>query len=497
MKILSAKQTQETDAYTIEHEPIASIDLMERASNMFVEAFSVLYPEKVKLAIVCGTGNNGGDGLAISRLLSEVGYDVVPIIVQPNEGGSKDFLINLDKLPMPAKSIRISEDIPDFSAFPVLIDAIFGSGLARPVTGLFAEVINAMNASSSEIIAIDIPSGLFMDAPAPNCAIIEANQTVSFQLPKLAFFFPANHPFVGHWQVVDIGLDLEFIDRQESSYSTIDQDTARNLLPPRSKFDHKGSFGHCQLVGGSVGKMGAVILAAEAVLRSGAGLVSVSIPRCGQEIMQTSLPEAMLVDQSGENEITEFNILDKANVVGLGPGLGTDKKTVKALSTFLQSNTKPLVIDADGINILSESRELIELLPPNTILTPHIKEFDRLAGESTNNWERLDKARALASRYSLILVLKGAHSAIITADKQISFNTSGNPGMATAGSGDVLLGVITGLLGQGCEPSDAAKLGVYIHGLAGDLAATEIGQRSMIAGDIIKSISDVFFELER
>ena len=500
MKILNVSQVQQADSFTIENEPIASIDLMERASEKFVEVFTGLISAAEKIAVVCGPGNNGGDGLAVARLLLDKGYQVSPITVQPKDGGSDDFLKNAARLEARGPEIHKIQspgDVPDFSEYSVIVDAVFGSGLTRPVTGIFAEVIKAVNSSSAKIISIDIPSGLFMDSPAPDGAIITAQHTISFQLPKLAFFFPENYPFVGDWTVVDIGLDQSFIANQDTSYFTLGKDMIRSCLPSRNKFDHKGSYGHVLLIGGSYGKMGAMVLSARAALRSGPGLVSVNIPRCGQEILQTSIPEVMLIDQAGQTEIQEFNVLEKANVIGIGPGLGMDKKTITAMGEFLRSNEKPLVIDADGLNIMAERTDYLELLPGNTILTPHLREFDRLAGDSQNNWERLDKARVMAQKMKVIIVLKGAHTAIIEPSGVISFNTTGNPGMATAGSGDVLLGIISGLLSQGIEASCAAKLGVYLHGLAGDLATELTSQRSLIAGDLVDYLGKAFFKIEQ
>ena len=503
MIILNAEQTRLADAYTIENEPIASIDLMERASASFVEAFYLNHFPKDKIAVVCGTGNNGGDGLAICRILFNKGYQVQPYVVQVDEGGSADFKTNLARLE-PIAQIKIISDaksIPDFSGYNTIIDALFGSGLTRAITGLYAEVINEINNLSAEVISVDIPSGLFVDRPhevdGPGGAIIKANTTISFQLPKLSFFMPENYQYVGHWHLVDIGLMDAFIKQQESEYSTIEQSKIQLSLPDRRKFAHKGNFGHGQIIGGSYGKMGAITLAAEAFMRTGAGLLTVTVPASGVNIMQTSVPEVMVLEQPGERHISAFNISPKAGAFGIGPGLGQDKKTSSAFGEFLLDNTKPLVLDADALNILSTHREMLSLLPEDTIITPHIKEFDGLVGASDNNWQRLDKARKFCQQWHLITILKGAHTAVINKDGKVIFNVTGNPGMATAGSGDVLLGIIASLRAQGLNGITAATAGTFIHGYAGDIAASGKSMTSLLARDIIDALGEVFLEFSR
>ncbi len=500
MKILNAEQIRAADAYTIEHEPIASIDLMERAAMRFTEALYHQYPQPVKTAVICGTGNNGGDGLVVSRRLLNRGYLVETYVVQPKPGGSPDFLANLERLQQlkPPHFITSEEDIPDFSAYDLLIDALFGSGLSRPVTGLFGRVIDKLNATGKPVVAIDMPSGLYMDTPAANeGAIVRARHTISFQTPKLAFFMPENHPYVGDWQIVDIGLDRDFINQQLTPYSTIDQDEVVAALPERPHFAHKGSFGHGQLIGGSLGKIGAIAMAARAFIRSGAGLLTVSVPHCGIDIIQTLAPEAMVWPAQGDTHISDISIFAKAGTVGIGPGMDTRPETLAAFRKFLQHNKLPLVLDADAINMISRHRELLNLLPPGTVLTPHTGEFDRLAGASESHWQRLERAMQLAREHKLIVVVKGAHTAVVDNEGQVAFNTTGNPGMATGGSGDVLLGMITALRTQGLPPVVAAKAGVWLHGRAGDLAAAEKSQTALLATDIIAYLPQVFHVLGR
>jgi hydroxyethylthiazole kinase-like uncharacterized protein yjeF len=503
MIILNAEQIRLADAHTIAHEPIASIDLMERASTSFVEAFYKYHTPKDAIAVVCGTGNNGGDGLAISRILLNRGYNVQPFVVRVNEGGTPDYIVNFDRLNLLAtiKTISDNKSIPDFGKFNIIIDALFGSGLTRVVTGLYGDVIRAINdATNADIISVDIASGLFVDKPTDpqnQGAIIKAKTTISFQTPKLSFFIPENHQYVGQWVIVDIGLDNEYINKQESDYCTIEHYDVAKILPNRNKFAHKGTFGHGQLFGGSTGKMGAITLATEAFLRTGAGLLTVTVPSSGVKIMQTSVPEAMVLEQPGKRHISSFTVSPLAGTSGVGPGLGKDEITAIAFGDFLRANKKPLVLDADALNILSEHPETLSFLPEDTIITPHIKEFDRLAGPSDNSWQRLEKAREFSQQWKIITVLKGAHTAVINKDGKIYFNTTGNPGMATGGSGDVLLGIITSLRTQGLSGCDAAMAGVYIHGLAGDIAAGVKSMTATLARDIIEALSEVFLRFSR
>jgi NAD(P)H-hydrate epimerase len=497
MQILSAEQTRQADAYTIKNEPITSIELMERASLAFAQHFSASYSKKKTVAVVCGTGNNGGDGLAISRILQEKGYNVSVFIARAGEGGSPDFLTNLARLAENRSPTDICSpsDIPGFEEYDLIIDAIFGSGLARPVTGLFGEIILAMNASRASIIAVDIASGLYCDHPPEGSCIVEPDLSISFQLPKLAFLIPANFKFVGEWVVVDIGLDQQYINSLNTPYQLLDHGYISSLFLPRNKFDHKGTYGHGLLIGGSYGKIGAMVLAASAFIRSGAGLLTTNIPRCGYNILQTTVPESMVIADKSEHIITESKFEDRYFAVGIGPGLGTAADTAKALKTLLLKIKNPAVLDADALNLLARKSELPELLPEKSILTPHPKEFARLAGESASDWDRLEKVKSFAARHKVILILKGAHTAIACPDGKIYFNNTGNPGMATGGSGDVLTGVLTALLTQGYKPGNAASLGVYVHGLAGDLAATDLGETSLTASDIINYLPEAFHSL--
>jgi ADP-dependent NAD(P)H-hydrate dehydratase / NAD(P)H-hydrate epimerase len=493
LKILSSAQIRELDAHTIQAEPIASIDLMERACSAFVSWFTANFTNEHKIGIVCGTGNNGGDGLGIARLLNSQGYDVKVWIVRGEMPESTDFKINLERIrgKLPVFEISTPSDQGLFTDRTILIDAIFGSGLSRPADGIYKQAINCINNSDVIRVAVDIPSGLMADKPAEG-EIVHADHTVSFQLPKLSFLFPQSHPFAGTWHTVDIGLNKSFIRDAKCRHFLIEQKDIRERIRPREKFDHKGSFGHALLIAGSYGKIGAAVLSARAALRSGTGLLTVHVPACGYEIMQTSIPEAMVSIDNDTEIFSSLPELNRYSAVGIGPGIGQDKKTVAAFTKLLETSDKPLVIDADALNMLGANQELIHLIPKKSILTPHPKEFERLVGTWKNDFERLEKQVEFAKKTGVIILLKGANSSIAAPDGTVFFNNTGNPGMATGGSGDVLTGVITGLLAQGYSPLDAALIGCWVHGRAGDRAAGHFGQISLIASDLIDYLPEAF-----
>ncbi|MEP1034875.1 NAD(P)H-hydrate dehydratase [Ekhidna sp.] len=486
MKILSSQQIREADQYTIKHEPISSIDLMERASNAFVNKFLGLHPEKKLVYIFCGTGNNGGDGLSIGRLLTGRGWKVHVYIVGDPEKGTDDFKINLERLKS-FESIGRIDDFPNIPSNSIVIDALFGSGLSRPIEGLFGALIKFLNEQNAQRIAVDISSGLFADSPlSDNGAVFEADYSISFQLPKLIFFLPDYEKYVGQWRVVDIGLMKNFIQNQKTNFYLSQAKEIKKLIPVRSTFAHKNQVGRLMIVAGSKGKMGAAVLCTRAAFRSGAGLVNVHVPCCGVDILQISIPEAMVSYDEGEAYIE--SIPKTTDTIAIGPGLGISKETVEALRVFLKSQNKPLVIDADGINILANNLELINMLPKESILTPHPGELKRLIGEWENDFDKLDKLRAFCIKNEFNVVLKGAFSATCNSHGVIYFNPTGNPGLATAGSGDALTGMIGALLAQGLSPFDALQLAVYLHGSAGDEATRELQTPWIQASDIIDFI---------
>ena len=494
MKILSAAQIREADAHTISNEPIASIDLMERASLAFTHWFTDRFDNTNTIKVFCGTGNNGGDGLAIARLLSLRGYHVETFVIRSSDKQSDDFGVNFNQLSKSSSIVEIQfeDQLPEIKNSEIVIDALFGSGLTRPLEGLFAETVNYINSSETTIVSVDIPSGLFCDKQIEGNSAIKANHTVSFQVPKLAFFLPANFDFVGEWHVVDIGLDKEFIENSSSIYSTIDAEFIKQNLLPKQKSDHKGTNGKALLIAGSYGKMGAAVLAGKAALRSGLGLLTIHAPHCGYTILQSTVPEAMVFPDPTEFYFGEIPETDNNITIGVGPGLDTKQKTAKAFEELLQKVAVPMVIDADALNLLSINTDLLSLIPKNSILTPHHKEFERLVGSWEDDIYRINKQLLFSEKHNVIVVFKGANTTITTPEGETYFNTTGNPGMAKGGSGDVLTGILTGLLGQGYNSQIAAQMGVYLHGLAGDIAKNKKGNYGMIASDIIDGLPEAF-----
>jgi hydroxyethylthiazole kinase-like uncharacterized protein yjeF len=500
MKIFSSDQTRQLDAYTIQHEPIPSIDLMERASATFTSWFCTQFSGlNQTVAIFCGPGNNGGDGLAVARMLLHRGYSVEVFVLKIGNSVSDDHRINRRRLDdlrgISVKEVQKEDAFPDLSGATLLIDAIFGSGLSRPVEGYWGQLIDQINQLPQPMVAIDIPSGLFADRPSAG-SIIRAAHTFSFEAPKLAFFFPENAPFIGEWVVRSIGLSPVAIAQTDASHHYLISSDLSTILKHRQKFDHKGTYGHALLVVGSYGKTGAAILAAKACLRSGAGLVSVHVPRSSYTILQVAFPEAMVSVDSHEFVFTEVEDITPYRAIGVGPGIGTNKLTQQALLDLIKKSEQPLVIDADGLNILAKNPDWIDLLPANSILTPHPKEFERLFGATTNSFERLQLQMQIAQQKKIILILKGAHTCVALPNGNCYFNSTGNPGMGTGGSGDVLTGMLTGLLAQQYTPKEAALLGVYLHGSAGDIAADELEQESLLAGDIVQHIGLAFKRLK-
>ncbi|WGH75877.1 NAD(P)H-hydrate dehydratase [Tenacibaculum tangerinum] len=485
-KILNVSQIRKADEYTITKKRITSLALMEAASLAFTKAIEPLLKPTQKIAVVGGVGNNGGDGFAIARILRTKGFHVQPFLVQLKETLAPDCNRNFKKLD-DSIVIKSVSDIPDFSAYDIIIDAIFGSGLSKPITGFTQEVIKKMNEANKIVYAVDIPSGLYCDAVSDADTIVKADLTISFQRPKRSFFFPEHGNFVKNWKTVDIGLDETFIQQQESNHYLLDKRIVE-VLVPRPRQSHKGSYGHALIIAGSYGKIGAVVLSSRACLRSGVGLLTTYVPKCGYQIIQSSVPEAMCVTDEHEEFVTQLPEISKYDALGIGPGLHTDKKTVEVVKKLLSESKHPLVIDADAINILAQHKELIALLPKNSMLTPHIKEFDRLVGNSNTSKERFQKQLLFSKKHQCIVVLKNAYTTISSVEGNLYFNTSGNQGMATGGSGDVLTGIITGLLAQGYSPLYAALLGVFFHGKAGDKAACKKGYNALIASDIIDAL---------
>jgi ADP-dependent NAD(P)H-hydrate dehydratase / NAD(P)H-hydrate epimerase len=494
MKILNTQQIRDTDKYTIENEPIASIDLMERASKAFFDQVKKRLKKQDKIRIFCGMGNNGGDGLAVARMLITAGYDVSVCKIVHSEKSSTDFAINEERLKK-LKKIDLTEiyqrkELPEISEKDIVIDALFGSGLSRPLKDFPAEVVRHINKSNARVVALDLPSGLFGEDNTDNIPenIIRADYTLTFQLPKLSFMFPENDIYLGQWQVLDIGLNQEYISRQDTPYHFLLKEDLLPFYKYRRKFDHKGTFGHALLIAGSYGKSGAAVLAGKAALKTGTGLLTTHIPSANYIIQQTSLPEGMVSVDENKKYFSGIKNPGSWSAIGIGPGLDKDPVTQNALKILIQNVSNPMVLDADALNIVAENPTWLSFLPPGSILTPHVGEFERLSGKCVNGWERLEKARDFAFRFRCYVVLKGAHTAVVTPDKQVIFNSTGNPGMATGGSGDVLTGMILGLLAQGYSPQYSSVAAVFLHGFAADLAVRRKPAESLLAGDIINFI---------
>lgn len=494
MKIFPTANIKQLDAYTIENEPVSSIELMERASRALAKEISERWDKQTPMTVFAGPGNNGGDALAVSRLLAEKGYRLAVYLFNTKESLSAECTTNKERLAGIA-NIDFHEVISQFTP-PVLtidhvvIDGLFGSGLNKVLGGGFAAVVKYINASSATVVAIDVPSGLMGEDNTYNVPsnIIRANLTLSLQLPKLAFLFAENEPYVGEWKCLDIGLSEEAINEMPTDYYLMGNEDMMDLLKPRTRFAHKGNFGRAMLVAGSQGMAGASVLAAKACLRSGVGLLTVHVPFCNNTIVQTSVPEAMTEMDISDVCFAAATDTDDYQAVGIGPGLGKAAETEAALLEQIEICHAPMVVDADALNLLGEKRSYIGRLPKGSILTPHPKELERLVGKCQNSYEQLMKARELAKTANVHIILKGAYSAIITPEGKCWFNTTGNPGMATGGSGDVLTGVVLALLAQGYETETAARLATYVHGLAGDIACKKHGAIGMTAGDIVSSL---------
>lgn len=500
MKLFTSKQIAEIDKFTVENEPIADIDLMERAAMQITNWVVKRFSTEQKMVFFAGPGNNGGDALAIARQLADLDYQCELYLLDLGKELKGSPKINFERLKKQNRvklfKIHNENDFPTLESTDILVDGLFGSGLTRPLKKLPEKVVHKINASKNLVVAIDIPSGLMGEDNIHNIQenIIQADFTLTFQFPKISFFFAENEKFTGQWEVLPIGLHPEGIRKIHSGYSYIDKEMVRNIIPKRSKFSHKGTFGHALLMAGSYGKIGAAVLASKACLHSGVGLLTTHVPKTGYQIIQTAVPEAMASIDQHDSVITEFPDLKPFSAIGIGPGIDMKHNTCRALHELLEKSDVPVVIDADGINILSEHPEWLQKLPENTILTPHPGEFRRLVGENENSFKSVSKQLDFAKKYKVIVVLKGAFTSVATPYGKLYFNSTGNPGMATGGSGDVLTGFILGLLAQGLPPEKAAIAGVYLHGLAADFAVKSTSEAALIASDIIHSFGEAFIQ---
>ncbi|RFM32680.1 NAD(P)H-hydrate dehydratase [Chitinophaga silvisoli] len=502
MKIFTAQQIREADAYTIQHLPISSLDLMERAAGACTSWICKHFMPNTSVYIYCGMGNNGGDGLAITRLLRNRGYNAHAYVLHHSEKASADHAANrealLQKYPEALHDLPNTTSIQEPPANVLIVDAILGTGLSRPADGWIAGIIHQLQAlyAAHTIIAIDLPSGMQADSSSLNTPVVKAHHTLSFEFYKLAFLFPENAGISGEVHILPIGLHPDYIEQTPTPFHISEESLIRTIYKPRSPFAHKGTYGHALLVAGSEGKMGAAILSAKSCLRAGVGLLSCHVPKCGYTIIQIAVPPAMcIVDEQYDHSSGFQTDPSKYKVIGIGPGIGTAAGTAWALERLLEQYRQPMVLDADALNIIAATPGLIDKVPKGSLLTPHPKEFERLFGKTANNREQLQVLSHNAVEKGLCILLKGRYTAMAFPDGSIYFNTTGNPGMATGGSGDVLTGILTSLLSQGYNSKDAMLMGVYIHGLAGDYAAETLSQEALTPEDIIDYLGKSFLRL--
>ncbi|MEJ5147204.1 MULTISPECIES: NAD(P)H-hydrate dehydratase [unclassified Sphingobacterium] len=499
MKILTAKQMMNADVLTCNEQQITSLDLMERASQTVFAALKIKYPDlpKQHFTIICGKGNNGGDGLVLARLLDAHLANVM-VYVLKSEIYAPDNSRNQARLS--AAQIHFFNEtdqlqIPDNT---IVIDCLFGYGLREELDGKWAYICKQINEADVPVYAIDMPSGLLADRPTSITApVIHADLVYTFQMPKLALLMPQNQVFYDDFQILDIQLSKNAIEKENSDLIYVEKGLILKYYRKRKKFEHKGNFGHSMIIGGSKGKMGSVQLALKAALRSGCGLATAFVPACGHIIIQTAVPEAMVLLDDHNDVITTMPDLANYQAVGIGVGMGTAAETSVAWIDYISRGIQtPLIIDADGLNMMSKNPELWSFIPKNTILTPHPKELNRIIGSWMDDWDKLEKVKEFASKYQVNILIKGANSAMVMSDGKIYLNSTGNVGMATGGSGDVLTGIITALLGQGYPANEALIMGVYLHGKAADLAVKTIGTYSLLPSDIIQYLPQAFLELE-
>lgn len=501
MKVLNAAAIRDWDQFTITNEPIPSVLLMERAAQQCVTWLEENDYLNKDFKIYCGKGNNGGDGLAIARMLFQKDCNVSVYILEFGNLGTTDFQANLQKLheiEVEIFFIQNESHFHELNKTDLILDCLLGSGLNRPLEGITKSLVDHINSSGCEIISIDIPTGLSADHSSKGNTAITASHTLSFQCYKPAFLVAENNESIGSVHILDIGLHPEFYNQLNTNYKISEPEIIKKFLKTRENFSNKGNFGHALLVAGSYGKMGAAVLAAKACLRSGVGLLTTHLPSCGNEIMQMAVPEAMTTIDTDNyiNTLIDEDLL-KYNAIGIGPGIGISDQTKSLLNNIFFHFNNPMVIDADALNIIGLNKDFLKIIPQGSVLTPHPKEFERLFGKTNNDFDKIDLAHKMAKELQLNIVLKGHHTLIATSDGRLIFNATGNAGMATGGTGDVLTGIITGLLAQNYKPADAAILGVYLHGLAGDFAARKYSQEAMVAGDIISFFGKAFKTLQR
>lgn len=497
MKILPKEKIRLADQFTIENEPISSVNLMERAALSFVQWVEQNVRHYTKFYVCCGNGNNGGDGFAIARMLYLRGFDVDVFFDQQDQNFSTDALVNFKRLKeISGISLKDFDEIEKLRSDEqtIIIDALFGIGLSRKLDGRNQKLIENLNKKNNPKISIDIPSGMFADKiNSKDDVIFRADVTLTFQSWKKSFLHPETGIYAGKVVVLDIKLSSKFIETAQTDDFVIDDTLVTEIFKPRDDFSHKGTYGKSVIAGGSYGKIGAVVLAVKSALKTGSGLTFVLAPDCSYEILQTSCPEVMFIN-GGEKVISHIEIQENT-VYGIGPGLGTEDSTEKSLLKFLENYHSPLVLDADALNILSQEKHRLDLIPKKSIITPHPKEFERLFGTTENSFERLSLAKTKANELDIIIVLKDHHTQIITPEGKVYYNITGNSGLAKGGSGDILTGIITSLLAQKYSSEEASVLGVWLHGKSADFAAERYSKESMQPSDVIDELGNVFLKL--
>lgn len=500
MKIFSKEQIYNGDQLTAIKQNISSTDLMERAGmQIFNWIHDRMQGAQVPIHVFCGIGNNGGDGLVLARHLINYGYNVHCYIVNCSDKRSNDFLINYDRIKQTTKKwptmLNCKADFPPINPDDIIVDAVFGIGINRPANEWVKGLFQHFKESTAFTLAIDLPSGLYPDeVPEDENGVVWADYTLSFQSPKLVFFLPETSKYTTQWEVIDIGIDIEFLQNTETEVELIGKYEMLPIYKQRTKFSNKGTYGHGLIIGGSYGKIGSIILSSKGTLASGAGLVSVFVPKCGYIPVQSAFPEAMVITDVDDDKLTNILFDIKPTAIGIGMGMGLDESTHLAFQKFLKTNTSPLVIDADGINLLAKHMEDLKLLKPQTVLTPHPKELERLIGKWKNDFDKLKKAKAFSKKHKCIIVIKGANTITVFGDK-LYINSTGNPGLATGGTGDVLTGLITGLICQGYEPLTATLFGVYLHGKSADIAVEDYGYQSLTASHVVDYLGQAYLDL--
>lgn len=499
MHLLTAAQTKDWDAATLRQQGISAQQLMERAARACTGWLLKKYTTQTPFIVLCGCGNNGGDGMAIIRFLLQAGFAVKGFLLKHQDRLSADAAAQELLLPNGALQVltpgSLLEDLPPHI---VLVDALLGAGTARPLSGWLNEFVTHINQLDNEKISIDMPSGLQADQlPLPEDVVLKATHTLALQQFKRSLLHPEGGRYGGQLHRIDIGLDGDFLSRTESPFQTIEAHTVNSLFRQRDVFSHKGTLGTALIIAGSYGMMGAAALAANAAGRAGAGKVKALVPACGYGILQTLAPEALCL-VSGTEQLTEMAAFtDGVSGLAAGPGIGDSAATKDALRALLTQQTKPMVLDADALNIISGEKEMLLQLPPRSILTPHPKEFERLFGATENSMARLELAREKAIAHQVLIVMKDRFTVIVTPSGDCWYNLRGAAAMATAGSGDVLTGVLAGILAQGYSPFAAAVLGVHVHALAGEYATKAMGIHATLAGDLVQQLGAAFRELEK